>query len=66
MLQLTVTPAARGLSAFTLTQPGEVREVRGIALASHLAQRHVSDRMASACQDTFDGSRSFVRDRARR
>jgi RNA 3'-terminal phosphate cyclase (ATP) len=50
-LQLTVTPVSRGLPALTLTQPGEMREVRGIAVASHLAERHVSDRMASACQE---------------
>ena len=51
VLQLTVTPVARELEALTLTQPGEMREVRGIAVASHLAERHVSDRMASTCQE---------------
>jgi RNA 3'-terminal phosphate cyclase (ATP) len=50
VLQLTVTPVSRGLAALALTQPGEMREVRGIAVASHLAERNVSDRMASACQ----------------
>ena len=50
VLQLTVTPVSRALPALTLTQPGVVREVRGIAVASHLAERHVSDRMASVCQ----------------
>jgi RNA 3'-terminal phosphate cyclase (ATP) len=50
-LQLTVMPVARELPPLTLTEPGETREVRGIAVASHLAERHVSDRMASACQD---------------
>ena len=50
VLQLMVTPVSRGLAALALTQPGEMREVRGIAVASHLAERNVSDRMASACQ----------------
>lgn len=50
-LQLTVTPVVRELTALTFMQPGEIREVRGIALASHLAERHVSERMASTCQE---------------
>lgn len=50
VVQLTVTPASRELRALTLVQPGAIRDVRGVALASHLAERHVSDRMASACQ----------------
>jgi RNA 3'-terminal phosphate cyclase (ATP) len=50
-LQLTVSPVARELAPLTLTEPGEVREVRGIAVASHLAERHVTDRMASVCDE---------------
>jgi RNA 3'-terminal phosphate cyclase (ATP) len=50
VLELTVRPVAHALSALTLTNRGEVGDVRGIALASHLAERHVSDRMASVCQ----------------
>lgn len=51
VVQLTVTPVSRELQALTLIQPGVIREVRGIAVASHLAERHVSDRMASVCQE---------------
>ena len=51
IIELTVTPAPGKLQSLTLIEPGVVREVRGIALASHLAQRRVSDRMASECQD---------------
>jgi RNA 3'-terminal phosphate cyclase len=51
VLELTVTPVSRELAALTLTRPGLMREVRGIAVASHLAERRVSDRMASACQE---------------
>lgn len=49
--QLTVTPAPRGLQPVSLVEPGVFREVHGIALSSHLAERHVSDRMASVCED---------------
>jgi len=51
IIELTITPVPGVLQSLTLTEPGVVREVRGIALASHLAQRRVSDRMASVCQD---------------
>lgn len=51
VIQLTVTPGPRELQPLALTQPGVIREVRGIALASHLAERHVSDRMASVCEE---------------
>lgn len=50
VVQLTVTPVSRQLAALVLTEPGVTREVHGIAVASHLAERHVSDRMASACE----------------
>ena len=51
MIELTVTPAPGTLQSINLTEPGVVREVRGVALASHLTQRRVTDRMAAACQD---------------
>jgi RNA 3'-terminal phosphate cyclase (ATP) len=50
VIELTVTPASRGLQPVAFVEPGVVRDVRGIALASHLAERHVSDRMASVCE----------------
>lgn len=51
VIELTVTPSGRALEPLTLADPGVIRDVRGIALASQLAQRHVSDRMASVCMD---------------
>jgi RNA 3'-terminal phosphate cyclase (ATP) len=51
IIELTVTPAPGALQSLILTEPGVFGEVHGIALASHLAQRRVSDRMASACRD---------------
>jgi RNA 3'-terminal phosphate cyclase (ATP) len=49
-LELRVEPAARGLAPLELVEPGPVRAVRGIALASHLAERRVAERMARACE----------------
>jgi RNA 3'-terminal phosphate cyclase (ATP) len=51
VIQLTVTPAPGELQPVTLVECGLVREVHGIALASHLAERRVSDRMASSCEE---------------
>jgi RNA 3'-terminal phosphate cyclase (ATP) len=51
IIELTVMPAPDALRSLTLVEPGEVLDVRGIAVASHLTQRRVSDRMAAACQD---------------
>ena len=50
VIQLTVTPAQEHLQPLTFTDRGAIPEVRGIALASHLAHRRVSDRMASVCE----------------
>jgi RNA 3'-terminal phosphate cyclase (ATP) len=51
LLELRVEPAPRGLAPLELLEPGPVREVRGIALASHLAERRVAERMAHACEE---------------
>ena len=51
VIELSVTPASRELQPLVLIEPGVMREVRGVALASHLAERHVSDRMASVCAE---------------
>jgi RNA 3'-terminal phosphate cyclase (ATP) len=50
-LELRVRPAALGLAALELIDQGSVRAVRGIALASHLSERRVSERMACACEE---------------
>jgi RNA 3'-terminal phosphate cyclase (ATP) len=50
ILQIAVTPAKRGLTGVTLVDPGDVRQVHGIALASRLADRRVSERMAATCE----------------
>jgi len=51
VLALRVRPAAAALAPLELRDPGCVLRVRGIALASHLAERRVSERMASACEE---------------
>ena len=50
LMELRVQPATHGLTALELSDPGAVRSVHGIALASHLAARRVSERMALACE----------------
>jgi RNA 3'-terminal phosphate cyclase (ATP) len=53
VLDLRVRPAAQGLAALELVDPGAVRQVGGIALSSHLAERRVSERMARACEEAL-------------
>jgi RNA 3'-terminal phosphate cyclase (ATP) len=48
-IELRLQPAQRALSGLVLLDPGSVAEVRGVALASHLAERRVAERMAESC-----------------
>lgn len=58
-LRLTVSAAAPPLRPLVLERPGPVRRVWGIALASHLEQRRVAERMAAtAAQDLADAGYS--------
>lgn len=50
LLELQASPARGPLRALTLTEQGQIKEVAGIAFASHLAERRVSERMAAACE----------------
>jgi RNA 3'-terminal phosphate cyclase (ATP) len=50
LLDLRVAPAARSLAPLDLLDPGAAHAVHGVALASHLAERRVSERMAAACE----------------
>ena len=49
VIELRVQPVPRRLQPLQLTEQGDVRAVAGIALASHLADRQVSERMARTC-----------------
>lgn len=48
ILYLTVKPVPQTLQSLTLEQAGPVERLWGIALASHLQERRVTERMASA------------------
>ncbi|HYH51242.1 MAG TPA: RNA 3'-terminal phosphate cyclase [Acidimicrobiia bacterium] len=50
VLTVAVGPSASRLRPLRLEEPGKVWRVRGIALASHLADRDVSRRMADAAE----------------
>lgn len=54
--RLTVEPARGGLRGLRWDQAGAVRRVWGIALASHLAERRVSQRMAKSAADVLAGA----------
>lgn len=47
-LSLKVNPLKHGLRPIILEEPGPIGKIWGIALASHLAERQVSQRMAEA------------------
>jgi RNA 3'-terminal phosphate cyclase (ATP) len=49
VLELRVEPVEGALRAIELTSRGDVAEVHGLALASHLEERRVAERMARAC-----------------
>jgi RNA 3'-terminal phosphate cyclase (ATP) len=51
IIELNVVPARHGLDALILRATSQVCDVQGIALSSHLAERRVSERMASTCED---------------
>jgi RNA 3'-terminal phosphate cyclase (ATP) len=50
IIDMNVVPHRQGLDPLMLSPAGHVSDVRGIALSSHLAERHVSERMASTCE----------------
>jgi RNA 3'-terminal phosphate cyclase (ATP) len=54
VIRLTVVPPPRGLTGLTLADTGTVDTVRGIAIASLLAGRQVSDRMAASCEAALE------------
>ena len=67
ILRVTVAPSVSRLQPLRLGDPGAAWRVRGIALASHLADRDVSQRMADAAvkrlaQAGFDAEIDVVED----
>jgi RNA 3'-terminal phosphate cyclase (ATP) len=53
VLEVSVRPAREALAPLALLEPGSVREVRGVAFASHLAERRVCERMARTCEEAL-------------
>lgn len=49
-IQVKLLPLKKALKPLDRTMPGQVRDVRGIALSSMLKKRSVSERMAKACE----------------
>ena len=49
MIEMDVKPVTGGLKAFRMPEQGRIIGIKGIALASHLRERRVSQRMADAC-----------------
>jgi RNA 3'-terminal phosphate cyclase (ATP) len=56
VIEMTVIPGRAGLDALVLSAAGQVCDVAGIALSSHLAERQVSERMASTCEAQIRGA----------
>jgi RNA 3'-terminal phosphate cyclase (ATP) len=56
ILHLTVKPVRSPLRALRLERAGQLKRIWGTALASHLAQRQVSERMARAAQRVLAAS----------
>lgn len=50
IIQVAVSPARNGIRPLTMLGTGKVKEIRGIALASHLKEAKVSQRMAETCR----------------
>jgi RNA 3'-terminal phosphate cyclase (ATP) len=51
VIELHVTPTRHPLRALTMTEQGRLGSVSGIAFASHLEGRRVSERMARTCEE---------------
>jgi RNA 3'-terminal phosphate cyclase (ATP) len=56
IIEMNVVPNRQGLDSLVLNAAGQVSDVHGIALSSHLAERRVSERMASTCEEQIRGS----------
>jgi RNA 3'-terminal phosphate cyclase (ATP) len=58
-IELQIAPLKGALKPLNLVSQGQVRSVRGIALASHLKERDVSRRMKGECERALKG-KGFV------
>jgi RNA 3'-terminal phosphate cyclase (ATP) len=53
-LKLEVKPADDFLRPLSMIEQGEVKEISGISMASHLEKEKVSERMANRCQELLE------------
>jgi len=51
IIEVKVKPVKHGLKPLRLLQQGQVTEIKGIAISSHLSKRRVSHRLAQSCQE---------------
>ena len=49
VIKVSVRPVSGKIEAIRLLNRGEIREVKGVAISSHLGQLRVSDRMSKEC-----------------
>ena len=54
-LRMSVKPLPTAIKPLKITEQGNVLEIRGIALASHLKKEKVSQRMAERCREILAG-----------
>ncbi len=54
ILRMTVAPGPPSLAPLSLEQQGTIREIRGIALASHLERERVAERIAVRCRELLE------------
>lgn len=50
LLKMTVNPVTKALAPLLMKEPGSVKKLHGVALASHLASQQVCERMAAGCR----------------
>jgi RNA 3'-terminal phosphate cyclase (ATP) len=54
-IRLEVEPVKASLKPLLFASRGKIASIRGVALASHLSERRVSQRMATACREALAG-----------
>jgi len=58
IIEVEVKPVRGKIKPIRLTNRGDVTQIEGISLSSHLAQRRVSERMAGKCNEVL-GSKGY-------
>jgi RNA 3'-terminal phosphate cyclase (ATP) len=51
IIEVKVEPVKHGLKSLRLLKQGQITEIKGIAISSHLGKRRVSRRMAQSCRE---------------